>query len=228
VKVTCPACAALVRAAAIQLDKGWAVCEACDEVFPLSRALPGFPAPAAGAGPERPWNARAVVEESPDGLVVYVPAEGMRAGTWGALGFTLFWLGFVAFWTVGALGLWGGQPGGGLNWVFASFSLPFWVAGVWGLAGVLWKAWGAHAVYLDEAGLLAQYRCLGWARATRVERAKVQRARPYDAPAQNNGARAYGAEIVYEKGSFVVPADSQDEEGWLVHRINDYLKRSTA
>src|SRR5437588_2893601 len=106
-KVSCPFCTAAIPARDVNLQSGSGKCEACNEVFPLKDALPGYtePAPAAAKTSERPFNARAIVQRSADELVVHVPAEGMRAATCGLLGFAIFWLGFVAFWTLGALGV---------------------------------------------------------------------------------------------------------------------------
>ena len=62
----------------------------------------------------------------------------MRAGTWGLLGFATFWLAFIAFWTVRALGVF--FNGGQVHWenaIFAAFSTPFWLVGFGMLGGVL-------------------------------------------------------------------------------------------
>ena len=63
----------------------------------------------------------AVSETRSGGLKVAIEPQGLTADGAMTASFTAAWVGFVAFWTAGALG------GGGL--LFASFSLPFWVAG---------------------------------------------------------------------------------------------------
>jgi len=63
----------------------------------------------------------AVSETRSGGLKVAIDPQGLTADGAMTASFTAAWVGFVAFWTAGAL------SGGGL--LFASFSLPFWVAG---------------------------------------------------------------------------------------------------
>ena len=62
-----------------------------------------------------------VTETPSGGLRVSIEPQGLTADGAMTASFTAAWVGFVAFWTAGAL------SGGGL--LFASFSLPFWVAG---------------------------------------------------------------------------------------------------
>jgi hypothetical protein len=132
--VNCPKCARPIPVQDVALDAGWAKCSQCNEVFQLAGVLKGF-APnsiAAAAIPERPFDAWALVKREAASLVIHLPAQGMRAGTWAMLGFSLFWLGFIAFWTVGALGIGMFANPGGIkleNAIFAAFSIPFWGAG---------------------------------------------------------------------------------------------------
>src|SRR6266566_5287620 len=94
-KIHCPSCHELVQSADIDLASGWAKCAACQEVFELSEVLPAFHsnAPAPEAALERPFNARAVAEESPNELEIFIPRQGFRVATVAMLGFATFWLG---------------------------------------------------------------------------------------------------------------------------------------
>jgi hypothetical protein len=225
-KVQCPSCAAVVPAANISLDAGWGKCEACQDVFALADAVPGFRAPESQAlwPVIRPYNARARVERTIDMLQVHVPAEGMRAATFGRLGFAIFWLGFIAFWTAGALGVLVGQPPEPFNWLFAAFSIPFWIAGFVMLAAVVWHVCGIKAVQIDREGMWTHQRCLGWSQSRWIEIDRVQRARHYDPKVKSSARSPHALEIVYRAGSFVLPADSGDEEKWLIGEINDFVK----
>jgi hypothetical protein len=227
-KVHCPSCSALVPAANLNLETGWGKCGACQELFALAAVVPGFSAgrPAQPA-PQRPFNARAVAERTADELLVYVPPRGWGGGACGVLGFVGFWLLFISFWTAGAAGLFGGNgqgPGAG-NRLFALFSLPFWLVGFGMLGALLWQVWGTKSIRIDREGLRTYQRCLTWSRTRWVELDKVQHAKPYLPPLQNNNRRIpRGVEVVYQSGSFVLPVDSEDEEKWLTAEINDFLK----
>jgi hypothetical protein len=224
-KVQCPSCSTRVPAANINLEVGWGKCEACHELFALERVVPGFPAPGARAGPiPRPFNARAIVERTAEALLVHVPAEGMRASGCGLLGFATFWLGFVAFWTVGALGLFGGQPPGAMGWCFATFSIPFWLVGFWMAAGFVWAVWGTKSLRIDRDGLRTYQRCLAWWRTKWVALDCVQHARPYDPQIKTEGVQEYAVEVVYRAGSFILPTDSAEEERWLIFEINEFVR----
>jgi hypothetical protein len=231
-KVQCPQCATQVPAANMSLEAGWGKCEACQEVFPLAEVVPGFPAPGTWLGRpvERPFDARAVVERSARELQVDIPAEGMRAATFTMLGFATFWLAFIAFWTAGALGMFWGGHRTTANWLFASFSIPFWLVGIGMLGGVAWNLWGTKSVRIDQNGMTTYQRCLVWSRSRWVELDRVQHARHYDAPVKGSGHATipHAVEIVYRSGSFVLPADSGEEERWLIAEINDVVKSLAA
>lgn len=233
-KLACPECSAPIPARNVSFESGWAKCEACDEIIRLADVLPGFSlAPSHEAAViERPYNARAVVERTAEELIVYVPAQGMRAATWGLLGFATFWLAFIAFWTAGALGVFAGGPAMPFQWGFAAFSIPFWCAGLGMVGGVLWLARGTCGIHIDRYEMLFRKKCLIWSRTRRVPVESIQYAHPYVAHSQDGQKNTvqvpWSVEIVYERGSFVVPADSEAEQKWLIHEINDFLRSVAA
>jgi hypothetical protein len=145
----------------------------------------------------------------------------------GTLGFATFWLVFIAFWTAGALGVFGGKPPGA-NWVFAAWSIPFWLAGFGMIAGVAWKLWGTKSLRLTRDGLQTWQRCVVWSRSRWVDIDQVQHARSYDPGVKAERARLHAVEVVYQRGSFVLPADSKAEEQWLIAEINDFVKALAA
>lgn len=235
-KVTCPACRETVAAENISLDSGWAKCSRCQDVFELASVLPGYRQPTPGsrgtpAKLERPFDSWAIVERSERKLYLHVPAHGMRAGTWGLVGFSIFWLGFVAFWTAGALGaFWAGQNG--FQWeniLFAAFSAPFWLVGFGMVGTTLWMARGTRTVYFDPSVFYSELRCLIWRRRRTISRELVQHARVGTLPMKNQNRNGvdqpwYSVEIVHTRGSFQVPCDSVAERDWLVAEINDFLQ----
>jgi hypothetical protein len=150
----------------------------------------------------------------------------MRADTWGGFGFMLFWLGFVAFWTCGALGVLGGRIELA-NLLFASFSIPFWIAGFTMLAGIVWTAAVSRNVKIDRDELWAESRLFRWSHIIRLDRSDVQHARPYDSKAKSTFQRPCSVEIIHAKGSFTLPADTEAEQAWLIAEINSFLKDAT-
>jgi hypothetical protein len=213
----------------MNLDTGWAKCDSCHELFRLADVVPGFTAPGVPPGlPQRPLNARAILERTDGNLLIHVPSEGLRAATCGLFAFAAFWLGFIAFWTIGALGVFDGQPPAQFNWLFASFSIPFWLVGLGMMAGVAYRVWGKKSVQIDGAGMRTNLRCLFWSRSRWVDLERIQHARPYVAQVKSQGQVTYAVEIVYRSGSFVLPADSEDEEDWLIGEINDFVKSLAA
>lgn len=224
-KLHCPACARLVPAANIHFETGWGKCAECQELFRLAAVLPDYSAPAAQAliRPVRPYDARAHVERSATELLVHVPAEGMRASTWALLGFGTFWTGFTAFWTTGALGLWGNQPPQAFNFAFASFSIPFWIVGFGMLGGVVWKARCTRTVRLDAEGMVAGRRCSWWSRTRHTPIEDLQHARVYAPAVRSEQHPQLAVEIVHSGGAFVLPVDSAAEQDWLSAEINGFL-----
>jgi hypothetical protein len=222
-KVQCPSCLSQVPAVNVDLDSGWGKCDRCQEVFQLAEVFPGFRAAGTGRPIQRPFNARAILGRTAEELFVHLPPEGMRAGTLTLLVFATFWLGFIAVWTLGAVELFGGQQPGVSNWLFASFSIPFWLAGFGIMATVAWNVWGTKSLELTRDGLKTSQRCLVWSRSRSVEFEQVQRAQSYDPQVKTEGERPHAVEVVYFGGSFVLPADSKAEEQWLITEINDFL-----
>ena len=229
-KLACPSCNQEIPAADISLNSGWAKCTACNEVFQLAAILPGYERKETVALPvERPFDAWPVVEREPERLLVHIPPHGMRAGHWALLGFAIFWLAFITFWTAGALGIFFGK--GKINWEdswFAAFSTPFWLVGFIMLGSVVWLARGSRTLYLDASQMLTELRC-GWLRRRKVlDRADVQHARKGVSPAKReNEDSTYtplSVEVVFTRGSFRLPCASEAEQAWLLQEINDFLK----
>jgi hypothetical protein len=231
-KIYCPACRELVQAADVDLASGWAKCAACQEVFEISKVLPAFRsgAPAPEAALERPFNARAIVQQAATDLEIFVPRQGFRVATLAMLGFATFWLGFIAFWTAGALGLlFGGGPPQPMNLGFAAFSIPFWIIGFVMLGGIAWSVFGTKRVQLDSNELRTETRCLLYSKRRTIDRTQVQCARAYVPKVQSQqspNTNYYGAEIIFEKGSYLLPADDDAEATWLIAVINDFLQNS--
>ena len=154
-KVICPNCETDIAVEDVDLSTGWARCRNCNELFQVPE-IANRQAAASLAGPampvfdgpvERPMDARILIERRPDKLFLYIPPMGFQLGLLPVMGFAVFWLAFIAFWTAGALGLFGGRMGLE-NILFACFSIPFWLVGFAMLGGCLWAMTVSRLVYL--------------------------------------------------------------------------------
>ena len=230
-KLLCPTCHQSLPSEDIELALGWAKCRRCDEIFKLAEILPEYVAAGGtppGGLPERPFDAWAVVDRTPEHLIIGIPPQGMRAATWGMLGFATFWLAFIAFWTAGALGVFFG--GGRVRWengLFAAFSTPFWLVGFGMVGAVLWSARGSRRVYLDALILYTESRCLS---------ALAKNDRPVGGPARPRGCLAgqkreqqrqlhtlLGGNRLYQRFLSAAVHDRGRAE-WLIGQINDFLQ----
>lgn len=228
-KISCTNCERTIPAEDIALDKGWAKCRQCDEVFPLATLLPNYAAaaaPEAGAR-ERPFDARVVLQREPQMLALHLPAYGIGPASLGLLGFATFWLAFIAFWTAGALGVFFNQ--GQIRWenaMFAAFSTPFWLVGFGMLGGAVWIFRGTRSVMLDAWRMVTETRCLLFRRTRSIVRDQVQCARvgQYVANKNRETQPQPAVDIVYTKGVFRVPCVNEAEQAWLVAEINGFLQ----
>lgn len=228
-KIVCPECRRSVPVEHISLETGWGKCAGCHDVFRLSDVLDGYrPLDAdAEAAHERPFDAWAVVQREGDQMIVHIPPEGMRAGTWALLGFTTFWLAFIAFWTAGALGVFFGGQIQPANVAFAAFSTPFWLVGFGMLGATIWMARGTRTAYFAPDVVAFQKKCLIWRRRRSWPRTAVQHARAaamQSTTANQHAPSKPGVEVVYENGSFLLPCNSEAEQSWLLSEINRFLR----
>ncbi len=227
-KIICPSCSRTIPAVDVALDKGWAKCTSCNEVFPLADLLDGYPpGEQIEVVPERPFDAHAVLKRERDRLTIHVPPHGIGPAAIGLLAFAVFWLGFITFWTLGALGVFFGR--GNFDWgnmAFAAFSIPFWIIGIGTLGGVLWIARGKKNVLIDPSILVAETRCLAWHWTRQIGRDKVQCARVCESVTRNENSTTtnQAVELVYSGGAYRLPCVNSAEQAWLVAAINEFLR----
>jgi len=228
-KLNCPACRKTIPVEDVALDAGWAKCVGCDELFELREILPGYTLPAAVNPRERPFDAWAILERKDRQLFVHLRAQGMRVGTWGLLTFATLWLALIAFWTLGALGLFFNDPNAGpkSDW-FAAFSIPFWLVGLGILGAVVWCSRVTRTLYIDAAQMIHEVSCLGWRYRKVRDRNQVQHARKGELRIKSGDSDSqthiFPVEIVFTGGSFQLPCANAAEQAWLVAEINDFLK----
>lgn len=241
-KAVCPSCHQDIPVDDVDLATGLGRCRGCNEIFEIPELVAhiqrvkgegGIATAGASKPPPRPADSLIKLVRKDDKLLVYVPPRGRRS--WGVSGllFSLFWLGFIAFWTAGALGFFfmNGQGQGPKteNIIFALFSVPFWLVGLGMFGGSLAAMFGRRIVYLDSSWMETRWQCFFVRLRKQISREDVQIARPAGPPTfQSNSEHAnptfYAVEIVYKKGKVRIPCETKDEQDWLLAEINDFLE----
>lgn len=236
-KILCPNCETEVAVEDVDLSTGWARCRECNELFQVPEIMRprtgnafDAPAPVFDGPIERPADARIVIQRRPDKLFVYVPPFGFRLAVLPVMGFAVFWLGFVAFWTAGALGMFGGRMGLE-NILFACFSIPFWLVGIAMLGGCLWTMGASRLVYMDASTLMTRLKAYLFSWRWSISRDLVRTVRLGAAPAsrtQNSGSlntvlAPHVVEIVYKNGKLPIACASADEQRWVYGEIRAFL-----
>jgi len=98
VQLVCPKCGGTIAGADIDLDRGLGICRPCGELVPLpgsSALVPAF-APAVPARLYKPESFRLTERYDGDRYEALLPPNRLKALP--ALGFCLFWDGFMAVW----------------------------------------------------------------------------------------------------------------------------------
>jgi eukaryotic-like serine/threonine-protein kinase len=100
---------------------------------------------------ERPFDTRVGLDSRSDRFLLEVPARGVHGSALVRLGFSVFWLGFIWFWTYGALTE-------GAPVIFPLFSIPFWLVGAWMVGGAFKAMFGRQRLELSrEEGTLTSF-----------------------------------------------------------------------
>lgn len=157
------------------------------------------PGASRGAKPARepenlPSDSTVTIDSTPEMFSLVVPRVGLRSpALWFSGGFTVFWLGFVAFWTVSALAM-------GAPIFFAMFSLPFWIVG-FVMIRVLLKPAFSHTelTMTPEAGLVLTEHFIGKPKIRSWPLSDIGACRVEYAGVTTNGRRE--RDIVLETGA---------------------------
>ena len=239
-QATCPKCRQVIPVENIAMATGWAKCARCNEVFQLSEVLPDSTAVSAPEPlPERPFDARAIVERSADKLVVQVPWGGGFKGHLGWLALALFVLACIAILTAEARDLWLHREMGWDELPVACFMMLSLIFFFWVFLGHFFSTWGGLTIYIDALWMVAESRApLRWRRRRKIDRSAVQGARKAELelglrrfflfadigsyrPGIAPGPAVF---IVCEDGSLWLPCGSDAEAEWLAGQINAFLQ----
>ncbi len=180
-KLTCPRCGHAIEGAAVNVAADLAQCPGCNQVFRASRLVPAESRP---ESLDPPVGSRIAFRRELDSEGVFeIPRRALSAGPLALIGFSLFWLGFVGFWT------WGASHGGVL---FAAFSIPFWLVGLGMLGGGMNTLVERQSVEIAADAFTIRKRRPLFARCTVVPYAEVSSVEVKLASPQNWGESARG------------------------------------
>ena len=116
---------------------------------------------------DRPFDTRISVDAAPDRFVLQVPARGLHGSAVAMLGFSAFWLAFIAYWTYGTVTM-------GAPTLFSAFSIPFWLVGLGMVGGAVRAMVGTQRLELTRAeGQLSSWP-LGRTRKLRTSEVRVR------------------------------------------------------
>ncbi len=148
--------------------------------------------------------------------------QGARAASLPLGGFSIFWLGFVAFWTFSAVAM-------GAPIIFPLFSIPFWCVGLYLLYRTLNGVFGRTEVELAAGELTVDRRLFWLSRRMTVPLAEVGPCRIAAAAAAAGSGQAQGppqTACLLDAGAVRVSLAgslSDREKEWLRDTINAHL-----
>lgn len=169
----------------------------------------------APADVDPPRGSRITVEESAGTLNLTIPGSGFRGPALGIFGFASFWLIFIAVWTGGAM------QG---SFLFAMFSIPFWIVGVFMMSQALSAMFGTTTIDLGPKLYLVQKRLWGQVRRYEGLTADLGGANLVRSGNSRNGQQI--AQCVLYTGAKDIKFGAQlgqMERRWLVDRVNHHL-----
>lgn len=117
-RITCPDCYEEIKPNNINITTDLAKCESCNSIQKVSELVQTM----GRADLNPPNGSKILMHKGLDGNVeLTLPKRGFYSGLIPLIIFGVFWIGFIAFWTIGA-------ARGSI--IFALFSLPFWCFGI--------------------------------------------------------------------------------------------------
>jgi hypothetical protein len=166
----------------------------------------------------RPFDSRIQVHKEGGVLQLRIPPLPPRAANLAPLGFALFWLAFISFWT------WGAAHAGAL---FGAFSIPFWLVGLGMLGRFGLPLLRTTTLEIGPDGATLTTAPLGKARRLRREELKVRvgenvRFRHAGMRVQQAAAPA----VLLEHGTETIAlldGYSEQEQRWVVEELGAWL-----
>lgn len=125
-ELICPNCNSKIESDNINIVTDLAKCGQCGTITRASTLVSSQDDKSLATPPK--GSAIEVTKEMGGAIKLFFPKKGVTASDIPLLLFTIFWLGFISFWT------WGASQG---SIIFALFSIPFWLVGFTMLIGLI-------------------------------------------------------------------------------------------
>jgi serine/threonine protein kinase len=171
----------------------------------------------AHAGP--PQGSRISVGGQAGRVSFLVPERGRGAGAAAGGAFSLFWLGFVAFWTFSAISM-------GAPVVFPLFSVPFWATGLFMAYRALFGLFGRTQIEVDRETVTITRGLFFWKRRSGFPVSEVGECSVQERQGRRGSSRYCILEAGTRSYRFGVYL-SERERQWLASAINGALEGST-
>lgn len=125
-ELICPGCKATISPDNVNIASDLAKCDKCNSIHKASdladsKAIDKISHPPTG-------SKMTIKKGFDDSIELFYPQKGFSISVIPQLFFTIFWFGFISFWT------WGASQG---SVIFALFSIPFWLIGFGMLGGLI-------------------------------------------------------------------------------------------
>ncbi|MFV0483907.1 MAG: hypothetical protein ACK5MG_07430 [Bacteroidales bacterium] len=125
-ELICPNCKATILPDNVNISSDLAKCDKCNSIHKASELTDSKSIDKISNPPN--GTKIAVKKGLDDSIELFYPKKGFSASMIPQLFFSIFWLGFISFWT------WGASQG---SVIFAMFSIPFWLVGFGMIGGLI-------------------------------------------------------------------------------------------
>lgn len=166
----------------------------------------------------QPAGSRIRLKHTASKLIVDIPPAGLQPQTLPLLGFALFWNGFIAVWTAGAIST-------GAPIFFVLFSVPFWIIGFRMLGSIGFSLLGHTHLEVDRQTFCIERRLLGLSRQHRGKTADIDQVELQTCSTQNQQQVMALAVVEGVRTHHFGSNMTRVEQKWLIQELSDFLKQ---
>ena len=166
----------------------------------------------------QPAGSKIMLKKTAYKLIVEIPPSGLRVEMIPMGCFSIFWLGFVFIWTLGAIAM-------GAPFFFPLFSIPFWMVGFTMVGGLFYSVAGHNYLEIDREKFCLQWKCLWFRRTVEGNTADLTKLQIKNSNFKINDRPVINCELIegvrsHHFGSML----TQVEKEWLMAEVNDFLR----